>query len=190
MEEKELLEEKLLKHNYKGDLYQVFQQHGVPDYGFRKLYPLLDFLETHSKDSDCQAVVRQIRNMEKVLCPLNRIFRLLQTQSLWRKEEINSRTEIKEWRREVDVTGFSQTMLELTDYLKGSNQDLVQGLALRNKSVSERRGSNPWIQETASGLEVNHFDGGFIQHDFDPDKDFDNPYFLNTYTWLYKQLAS
>jgi hypothetical protein len=187
--EKALLEEKLLVDNYQGELFQIFQQNGLPEYGFRKLYPLLDFLESHSDDPGCREVISEIRNIEKVLCPLNRIFRLLQTQSLWRKAEIESRAEISNWRTEVEASGFNQTLLELADLVRGSNQDLIRGLVRRNQLVSEKRGANPWIQEGASGLEVNHFEGGFIQHDFDPDLDFDNPYFLNTYTSLYRQLT-
>jgi len=122
------------------------------------------------------------------LSPLNHIFRYLQTKSFWKIEELAADIFIKNWRTQPDITGFTDLTRSLAALLQGSNIELVKGLAKRNEEVSDWRNSAPWLRLTPSGLEINHFEGGFLWEAYNPQEHSDNNYFLTSFISLYHQL--
>lgn len=185
--EKELYISKLLGDNCEGELLRLFSAKPA----LKKLtsfYELLASLDNASSNPGFKAVLQFIYNTEKVLSPLNRVFRYLQTRSFWKRTEIESDEYISAWRAGVDIFGFSSEMKELASLLSLSNWELVQGLVQRNEKVCASRGSAPWIKVTPSGVDMNHFEGAFFREDYDPALHCDNTYFLITYINLHNQL--
>lgn len=184
--EKELYVSKLLSDEYGNELLRIFSCQ--PKLKKLSLYELLAALEQYTTNSRLKAVVQYIHNTEKVLCPLNRIFRYLQTHSFWKRTELDCDRYIQLWRTEVDISGFPPEMKELSDLLNLSNWDLIQGLVKRHEKVCSNRGSAPWIKATPLGIDLNHFEGAYLRDDYDPTRDWDNTYFLYTYINLHNQL--
>lgn len=185
--EKELYVSKLLNDHCEGELLRLFSVKPA----LKKLasfYELLAALDGASSNPKFNAVLQLIYNTEKVLSPLNRIFRYLQTSSFWKRTEIECDGYITAWRSNVDTSGFSTELKDLAALFKLSNWELVQGLVQRNEKVCAGRGSAPWIKVTPSGIDMNHFEGAFFREDYDPGLHCDNTYFFNTYINLHNQL--
>ena len=185
--EKELYVSKLLNDHCEGELLNIFSVKPT----LKKLssfYELLAALDSASPNPRFKAVLQFIYNTEKVLSPLSRIFRYLQTSSFWKRTEIESNEYIGAWRSSVDTSGFSTDLKGLAELFNLSNWDLVQGLVQRNENVCAGRGSAPWIRVSASGIEMNHFEGAFFREDYDPGVHCDNTYFFNTYINLHNKL--
>jgi hypothetical protein len=185
-DEKALYISKLLSDECGGELLRLFSA----DPKLKKLlfYDLLTALSEASDNIKLKTVLGLIQNTEKVLSPLNRIFRYLQSQSFWKKSELDGNPYITRWRSEIDVSGFTPELKELAALLSLSNWELVQRLVQRNERICSNRGSAPWVKLTSSGLEVNHFEGALFWKDYDPARDWDNTYFLSTYINLHNQL--
>ncbi len=185
--EKELFTTKLLDDTCNKELFQIFSSN--KELLNLSFYDLLQALRSHTSSDKLQYALQLIYNTEKVLSPLNRVFRYLQTQSFWKKEEIEKDAFIHSCRTEVDTALFDDTTKQLASLLQNdSNWELAEGLTRRNEEVSLRRSSAPWLQQTAAGIEVNHFEGASFSRNYNPALQNDNHYFLNTYVSLYKQL--
>ncbi|MFD2514217.1 hypothetical protein ACFSRY_10090 [Pontibacter locisalis] len=185
--EKELFTTKLLDDTCNKELFQMFASN--KELLNLSFYDLLQALSSRTNNDKLQYALQLIYNTEKVLSPLNRVFRYLQTQSFWKQEEIEKNSFIDSCRIEVDTTLLDDTPKQLASLLKNdSNWELVVGLTRRNEEVSLKRGSAPWIQQNAAGIEVNHFEGASFSRNYDPTLHNDNYYFLNTYVSLFKQL--
>lgn len=185
--EKELLSTHLLRDKYNGEFLRIVQQKNGFTEGI-SLYALLDTMETETQSETFKGALKYIRNTEKVLCPLNRIFRYLQTQSYWSIGEIANSGIIKNWRTAPDTAILEGNCKDLAGLLALSNVELVRGLVARNKEVAERRNSESWMRWTDRGLEVNHEEGVFFDEGYDPSTDSDFSYFLYTFLYLYRQL--
>ena len=185
-EEKQLFTVKLLQDNCNNELLRLC----YADQSITKLpfYELLDKLCASSANTNFIATLQYIKNTEKIISPLNHIFRYLQTRSYWKIEEIANDEYISNWRNEPDTTGFGEVSKSLAALLKLSNVELVKGLVIRNEEVSNRRNSAAWLRLTASGIEVNHFEGGFLWEDYNPEINNDNNYFISTFISLLHQL--
>ena len=184
--EKKLFIEKLLNDTCGKELLKQIDNN--PDFRELSFFELIQALTDASSNSNFQAILGYIVNTEKVICPLNRIFRYLQTKSYWKNEEIETDAYIKNWRTTFDSSGFDETTRFLSSLLSMSNYELVLGLIKRNEEVSARRNSAAWMQLTEKGLEVNHFEGAFFRKDYDPEIQNDFNYFFSTYISLHKQL--
>ncbi|MEO6998449.1 MAG: hypothetical protein ABI112_10230 [Terracoccus sp.] len=184
--EKKLFIDKLLDDTCGKELLK--QINNNPDLRSLSFYELLDALIELSDNTNFKAILGYISNTEKVICPLNRIFRYLQTKSYWKNEEIESDTYIKNWRANFNSAGFDETTRSLAALLILDNYELVVGLVKRNEEVTARRNSAAWMQLTDKGLEVNHFEGAFFREDYNPETHNDFNYFFSTYISLHKQL--
>lgn len=184
--EKKLFIEKLLDDTCGKEL--LHQIDNNPDFRDLSFYKLIQALTDASSSSNFKAILGYIANTEKVICPLNRIFRYLQTKSYWKNEEIETDPYIKNWRSTFESTGFDETTRGLAALLTLSNHDLVVGLVKRNEEVTARRNSAAWMQLTEKGLEVNHFEGAFFVEEYNPEEDNDFNYFFSTFISLHKQL--
>lgn len=184
--EKKLFIEKLLDDTCGKEL--LHQIDNNPDFRDLSFYELIQALTDTSSNSNFKSILAYITNTEKVICPLNRIFRYLQTKSYWKKAEIENDLYIKRWRSTFESTGFDETTVGLATLLTLSNHELVVGLVKRNEEVAARRNSAAWMQLTEKGLEVNHFEGAFFVEEYNPEADNDFNYFFSTFISLHKQL--
>ena len=184
--EKKLFIEKLLDDTCGKEL--LHQIDNNPDFRDLSFYELIQALTDTSSNSNFKSILTYITNTEKVICPLNRIFRYLQTKSYWKNAEIENDLYIKRWRSTFESTGFDETTGGLATLLTLSNHELVVGLVKRNEEVAARRNSAAWMQLTEKGLEVNHFEGAFFVEEYNPEADNDFNYFFSTFISLHKQL--
>ena len=186
-EEKKLFIDKLLQDTCDNELIRLFTVNPALRQT-SNFYVLLDQLSAFSGNSNFISTLKYIKNTEKVLSPLNHVFRYLQTKSYWKFEELENDESIKAWRNTPVTDGFNETSKTLAALLQRSNTDLVKGLILRNEEVSARRNSAPWIRLTSSGIEMNHSEGAFFSKDYYPELQNDNWYFLSSFLSIYKQL--
>jgi hypothetical protein len=82
--EKKLFIEKLLDDTCGKELLNQIDNN--PDFRDLSFYELIQALTDSSSNSNFKAILGYIANTEKVICPLNRIFRYLQTKSYWKNE--------------------------------------------------------------------------------------------------------
>jgi hypothetical protein len=184
--EKKLFIEKLLDDTCGKELLNLIDNN--PDFRDLSFYELIQALTDASSNSNFKAILGYIANTEKVICPLNRIFRYLQTKSYWKNEEIETDPYIKNWRSTFESKGFDETTRSLATLLTLSNLELAKGLVKRNEEVAARRNSAAWMHFTEKGLEVNHFEGAFFREEYDPETQNDFNYFFSTFISLHKQL--
>jgi hypothetical protein len=148
---------------------------------------------SHAKDAALQQILRDIENTEKILSPLNRIFRYIQTKPLWTRDEIITDEIITNFKVAPEYLFLSTTEqgklknhLLLT--LQKDNWSLVEDLVKRNVEVTTWRGGAPWLAITGSILEIHQGDEGFVVPDYDPRIHNDNYYFLDTYRKLFNEI--
>ena len=188
-EERELFISHILEDNCDKELLRLLSVKKNPGNG--EFYDILTGLSDASTNTKFKAVLAHILNTEKVLSPLNHIFRYLQTRSFWKIEEISNDKYIRQWRTSPEIAGFSELTKSLSALLALPNIDLVNGLVKRNEEVSAKRKSAPWVRLTGTGFEINHFEGAYFWEDYDPerhDSPRDNTYFLSSYNTLFRQL--
>lgn len=166
----------------------LIQFNNNPEFRDLSFYELIQALTKASSNSNFKAILSYIENTERVICPLNRIFRYLQTKSYWKNEEIDADDNIRKWKSSCIANRFDETTKSLAALFTLSNYELVLGLVKRNEEVCARRNSAPWMQFTVKGLEVNHYEGAFFIREFDPKTHSDFNYFFSTFISLHKQL--
>lgn len=169
--------------NYKSpESFQLFQIVNA----FKKSIPNTDVLFHQTLD--------EIIETEKVIAPVNHIFRYLQTQPIWEKNNLLKDSYINQckfqsqYRFSTDHEA-NRIKNEYADMLQQNNWDLVLSLIRKNTEVTEWRGGSPWITVNKNILEVHHAEGGFQNPRYNPDKDFLNGYFIDTYLRLFQQIV-
>lgn len=178
---------------YQNELFQFVSNTTLPDQ--LDLYP---FLRSFSKaiggrNGQLKNILEEIEFTEKILCPLNHIFRYLQTKPIWEKAQLVNDKYIIKCKKGIDYVfhdGNEESKIknQLAQTLSKDNWNLVLDLANRNKEVTEWREGAPWITSNKDIVEVHHAEGGIQHPDFDPKKNFDNGYFIDTYINLYRQI--
>lgn len=184
-EERQIFVDRLLEDKCENELIGLLSKTKVEKLSF---YQLINMLSAASKKQTFKTILNYILNTEKVLSPLDHIFRYLQTRSFWEINEIVIDPFVKNWRTKVDVGGFSEVSLSLAVLLQKSNVELVEGLVARNEEVCNRRHSAPWMTLTPAGLEINHFEGSYFSESYNPAEHNNNNYFLTSFFSLYNQL--
>ena len=185
-EEKKIFIEKLLDDNCGKELLNQININ--PDIRDLSFFEQLEKLGEESNNVYFKAILNHITNTEKVISPLNRIFRYLQTKSFWKNDAIENDIYIKKWRSSFDTNGFDETTRSLSTLLTLSNYELVEGLVKRNEEIAAKRNSSAWMQFTEKGLEVNHFEGASFREDYNPEAHNDFFYFFPTFISLHRQL--
>lgn len=197
--EKDFFYDTILKVNasnpFQNDLLEFISSNNLPEN-----FDLYTFLKTFRKSIENKnyaliGLLEEIEFTEKVLCPLNQVFRYLQTKPLWEKNALLNDKYLKQCKNKVDYIfhgGTEECKIKnhLTQTLAKDNWNLVIDLAERNKEVSSWREGAPWITLNKDLLEVHHAEGGFQNPDFDPKGNFDNGYFIDTYISLYRQVTA
>lgn len=176
----------LLADNSRGELFRLTND--SPELADMRFYEQLDMLSGRTTDPAFLEQLASLRNTERVLSPLNRIFRYLQNKSHWTFAELDEDMLITNWSKSAPLNGPVPVSAELSGLLDLDNRELVIGLVKRNSEVCARRGSEPWITITSDGIDINHFEGAFTHEGYDPLTDNDYGYFLNTWFHIYRQL--
>lgn len=184
--EKELFTDKLLRDKVNNSLLKEFNN----DHELLKLNPYQTIQQIRSKstNNDLIEILDKISRTEQILCPLNRVFRHLQTKASWTISEIEKDENIASVPKNIDDTGLDDKLKRLNYILKKDNLEMVNGIVNQNKEVTELRKSAAWMEFNENRLEVNLNDGGFPLHTINVNTDFDNSYFLDSYSNLYAQL--
>jgi hypothetical protein len=151
-------------------------------------YHQLDWLQGQTENSLFGSQIALLRNTERILSPLNRIFRYLQDAPYWQYNDIAADPIIAGWSANAPTGENTYLPLSVRNLLGFDNLQLVLGLVARNSEVCARRGSEAWLTPVSDGIEVNHFEGAFTDEDYQPMSDNDYGYFLNTWFNLYRQL--
>lgn len=184
--EKELFIDKLLRDKINNSLLKEFNN----DPELLKLNPYQTIQQIRSKsiNNDLIEILDKISRTEQILCPLNRVFRHLQTKASWTISEIENDENIASVPKNIDDTGLDEKLKRLNYILKKDNLEMVNGIVNQNKEVTELRKSAAWMEFNENRLEVNLNDGGFPLHTINVNTDYDNSYFLDSYSNLYAQL--
>lgn len=174
---------------YQNQLYEFISNTGLPEE--LDLYPFLkSFSGSLGKDDGLlKGILKDIEITEKLLCPLNNIFRYLQTKPIWEKTELLKDKYILGCKKPLDyIFQGGSEVCKLKNHFNQSmakdNWSLVQDLVVRNKDVTEWRGGIPLITTNKEIIEVHRTEGGSYNPDFNSLTSFENDYFLNTYLRL------
>ena len=195
--ERAFYNEMILKVNisdpYQNRLLDFIEANKIP-----KDFELYSFLKDFSKslnsnENILKEILKEIENTERVLCPVNTIFRYLQTEPVWDKNIINADAYINQCKAGINYKfhgedGSIKNNLALA--LTKSNWELVKDLEALNKFTSEKRGGAPWMKLNGDLLEVFHAEGNYKDEDFSPELNYNNGYFINNYVYLYKQITA
>lgn len=184
--ERTLFRRFLLTDKAQGELLKLVDE--TPAITGRRFYEQLDWLQAHTENSLFGSHIDLLRNTERILSPLNRIFRYLQDEPFWRFSDIAADPFIARWSASAPSGENTYLPTSVRNLLGLDNRQLVLGLVARNSEVCTRRSSEAWLTPVSDGIEVNHFEGAFTDQDYQPTADNDYGYFLNTWFNLYRQL--
>lgn len=184
--EKELFTDKLLRDKFNNSLLKEFNNN--PELLKLNPYQTIQQIRSKSTNNDLIEILDKISRTEQILCPLNRVFRHLQTKASWTISEIEKDENIASVPKNIDDTGLDDKLKRLNYILKKDNLEMVNGIVNQNKEVTELRKSAAWMEFNENRLEVNLNDGGFPLHTINVNTDYDNSYFLDSYSNLYAQL--
>jgi hypothetical protein len=171
-------------------LHQFFQANDTLGDFYPRLHAIRNYFP---EDEELKNVIKEIEATEKILSPLSRIFRHIQSKPIWTKAEISDDQYIIQCRLEENfifplTSEHSKTKQELSLLFRQSNWDLILGLVERNRKVTNERGGAAWVSNRSEIVEVHYSDGAETNADYDPNVHIDNDYFFGTYTSLFNQI--
>ena len=151
-----------------------------------------DLQEADISQSLYQAL-EEIKQTERVIAPLNRIFKHLQTKSIWKKNQDFSdlatyieAIELDEYEFKNPETTKLQEILKTKDVWK-----IITGLVKVNTAVSHNRNKNAWLYIEEDNKLVFNEKNGARKISYWKDKSpNDFSYFFNTYLSLYHQIKA
>jgi hypothetical protein len=159
---------------------------------------LYDFLNRFSnslgkEETRLKEILILHEQTEKILSPVNTMFRYLQTKPLWTKEELEKDDYILNCKYS---TGFQfpegdknfDLLNHFGNLMRGSNWNIIEFIAKRNAEVTSWRGGAAWLSINKNLLEVRHSDGAMIKKDYNPQVHQENEYFIPTFISIYQQL--
>ncbi|MFN5335487.1 MAG: hypothetical protein ACK5BV_09890 [Bacteroidota bacterium] len=189
---KNILEHSQSDH-YQNHLFEFLNTHTPPQpfHLYQLIHSFTKFVT--KEDTRFHQTLDEIIWTEKVIAPVNHIFRYLQTQPIWTKEQLLKDDYIHQCKNNIDYrfpadSEANRIKNEFAQLLQGNNWDLVLALIKKNIEVTEWRGGSPWITVNNHLLEVHHAEGGFKNPDYNPEKDFSHGYFMDTYLGLFQQI--
>ncbi len=151
-------------------------------------FNLHSFIQTIIKKStisaELKAALKNIRNTDKVLFPLNRFFTHLLSQSSWTKNQIIEDTLFQNLPKSLNCGFQDEKMRELNEILNMDNITMVEKIIKRNEEVRK----NPWIIKEKATYKVVYGENGQKQNEVDFKTGYEFQYFLNSYLSLYKQI--
>lgn len=150
-------------------------------------FSLIDSVAKSTTNEQLRFYLSQIKRTEKILCPISRIFRHLQTRSYWKKSDLEL-IELPQINPAEDVTDLESTIQKLNSILSMPKLNQIEGVISRNEETARKRKSAAWMINRENGLEVNHFEGAMPINGFIPDVACDNYYFIPTFLNIHRQL--
>ena len=179
--------------SYQNNLFEFLNTSIPPE--TLHLFPFIkSFKQTVPKnDEGFRQVLDEIIATEQVIAPVNHIFRYLQTKPIWEKTELLKDKYIDQCKydsgyRFTPDNEANRIKNNLAETLQKNNWDLILELIKKNEEVTEWRGGSPWISVNKNLLEVHHAEGGFKNPDYDPEKNYSNGYFIDSYLRLFHQI--
>lgn len=195
--ERELYREHILKTKIKhlqNELYAILIENkaSIPEIS---LYKITSFLLEHSKTDEFKNAVFEIEKTEQIICPLNRIFRYLQTAPYgWHKTNKSGNAILNDdfitsLNKHVDYSFKTaiENKNDLNSIFNDDNWLFIEKLVGRNRKVAENRSSLPWLTIENENVKINSSDGSFFEK-YIPGETFDNLYLLNTYLNLFFEI--
>lgn len=187
-----ILQSKVSKGQLQNELYNILSEN-IDDIPAKNLYQFTEFLKNKSSTELFKEAVIEIERTEDLICPLNRIFRLLQTQPYgWTKDEINDNEFLSIFNNPLSYHYKikQDTKSRMNQIFDHDNWSLIGKLTNWNTQVSERRGSIPWIAIEKNELKINSNDGAHLTSEYKQNFTFDNYYLLDSYINLFKEITS
>lgn len=189
-----------VKEQNQNTLYQILKSNQALVNLYRKpkdankLFVFLNDLHELA-NQDLKDAIENIIATEKVISPLNRIFRHLQTKRVWESANDTDIDKLKEvigtLRKEQSTYDFKRSLVS-QELQKVLNTDdvwaLIVGIAKRNMKVSSHRKKLAWIelQDNDTKLIINEQEG---QNNFTNwNCNYSFTYFFDTYIHLFTQL--
>jgi hypothetical protein len=180
---------------YQNRLFHFLNSNSHPD--TLNLYPFIRaFKKTIPKeDIHFHQTLNEIIATEQIISPVNHIFRYLQTKPIWEKTELLKDKYIDQCKYDSGYrfspdNEANRIKNNLAETLQKNNWDLILELIKKNEEVTEWRGGSPWISVNKNLLEVHHAEGGFKNPDYDPQKNYSNGYFIDSYLRLFNQIMN
>jgi hypothetical protein len=179
--------------SYQNSLFDFLNSFTSPD--ALNLYPFINsFKKTIPQiNIHFHQTLDEIITTEQIISPVNHIFRYLQTKPIWEKTEILKDVYINQCKYDTGYRFSSDSEAnriknEFAEILQKNNWDLVLSLIKKNVEVTEWRGGSPWMTVNKNLVEVHHADGGFKNPNYDPEKNYSNGYFIDSYLRLFNQI--
>lgn len=175
---------------HQNELYQIYQNYPdlVPNFKQDDFFMVLNRIQEQATSS-LSAALETIKQTERIITPLNRIFRHLQTKPMWRKnqgledlQDYIDKIEVSDFIFKNEATAKLQQILATKDVWK-----IAEGLVQVNTTVSKNRNKNAWLYLEGDKLIFNEKNGEVKISYWDNKADNDFYYFINTYTGLYQE---
>jgi len=188
---------KIKENHLQNELYGILINHR--NFNYNSLFELTSFLKENSVNQQFINAVNEIEHTEKLICPLNRLFRYLQLKPYgWSK---NGSTEsgisndlfVQKLTSpsEYNYIVAKEVKKELHQIFDEDRWKMIVKLVQRNTKVAEARKSIPWMTIENDELKINSQDGGFYEEANDGYLEgvtYDNYYLLTTYLNLFYEI--
>lgn len=157
----------------------------------KDFFSLINKMQQEASD-DLKKALETIKQTEKVITPLNRIFKHIQTKNIWTSNQQDDVLDTYiEQLTPIDYPFKNESTIELQNILNIKDTwKIIEGLTAVNAKVSNNRNKSPWISREKEDFVLNEKNGA-IRIDYwekRPNNDF--YYFLNTYINLYNQIEA
>lgn len=177
-------------YRFQNQLFHFLQKNDFTGFSYQLLHTIKSYF---SYDPTLTAVIDEIETTEKILCPLNRIFKYLQTKPIWTEAMIEADSYINQCKLKNDfafqlTSEHNKTKNQLSLLFQKTNWEIAIELVDRNNKVTKEREGAGWMSWRGNLIEVHHAEGRNFIPTFDPTLDFDNDYFFNTYISLFHQI--
>jgi len=178
------------------ELYDILNEN-YTDFKWETLFELTNLLKEHKKTSEFLDAITEIENTEKIICPLNRTFRYLQTKPYGWTKNGNSESGISQ--NEI-ISKFNipanynfktavKNKNELQNIFDKEKWEMIRKLVERNNKISDNRNSLPWISIEGDEIKINSSDGWFYDETgYTEGETFDNFYLLTAYWNLFTEI--
>ena len=151
------------------------------------LFQFIDKAIERTSNEQFKDYLSQIKRTERILCPISRIFRHLQTRSYWNKSELEL-IELPQINPADDASDLDTSVQKMNSILAMQKLDQIEGVINRNEETAQKRKSAAWMINRENGLEVNHFEGAMPIDGYLPDVACDNYYFIPSFLNIHRQL--
>lgn len=157
----------------------------------KDFFSLIDKMQQEASD-DLKKALETIKQTEKVITPLNRIFKHIQTKNIWTSNQQDDVLDTYiEQLNPINYPFTNNSTKELQDILNTKDTwKIIEGLTAINAKVSNNRNKSPWVSREKQDFVLNEKNGA-VRIDFwekRPNNDF--YYFINTYIDLYNQIVA